>query len=238
MRATRSTSTASCATESWWDYYLLALAYKVPEGTWALAVLAVWCWSCVPRRARASWFDELTLLASRSLVLVVMSVFTNINLGLRYVLPIFPYLFISAESSSRGQGRWPVVGVGSRGALWACVSRRRSSATLAIHPHYLAYFNGVSGGPVRGSEHLIDSNLDWGQDLVGLKRLGRRQRPGRAVGLAYFGQINPDIFRLRHAAGDPESSLNWFLPPPVAGDDAPVAPAHSTWRRLGRASTP
>ena len=81
--------------KSWWDYYLRALVYKVPEGTWGLFVLS-WLVLLLSRRARAPWFDELTLLSVPIVVLVIMSVFTNINLGLRYVLPIFPYLFVSA----------------------------------------------------------------------------------------------------------------------------------------------
>ena len=37
--------------------------------------------------------------------------------------------------------------------------------TLAIHPHYLSYFNALAGGPEDGYNVLIDSNVDWGQDL-------------------------------------------------------------------------
>ena len=54
---------------------------------------------------------------------------------------------------------------------------------------------------------LIDSNLDWGQDLVALQKWCKKTIPGQPIGLAYFGQINPSIFTLR---GD---SFDWFLPP-------------------------
>jgi hypothetical protein len=86
-----------------------------------------------------------------------------------------------------------------------------AAATVSIHPHYLAYFNAVSGGPARGSDHLIDSNLDWGQDLVNLRDWLREHAPGERVGLAYFGQINPALFTLRG------EELDWFLPPPEPG---------------------
>ena len=86
-------------------------------------------------------------------------------------------------------------------------------STLVIHPHYLAYFNFVSGGPSRGSEHLIDNNLDWGQDLVGLKKWAEAHAPGEPIGLAYFGQINPSIFLLRAHQGVRERPLDWYLPP-------------------------
>src|SRR5262249_6231201 len=56
---------------------------------------------------------------------------------------------------------------------------------------------------------LIDSNIDWGQDLVGLQRWIKKNAPDETIGLAYFGQINPDLFRLRLG-----NEFSWFLPPP------------------------
>jgi hypothetical protein len=200
------------SSKSWWYYYLFALAYKVPEGTWAVVVLSLVV-TASSRRARASWFDELTLLSVPVVVLGVMSIFTNINLGLRYVLPVFPYLFISAGklvpwAAGMGDRLRRRLAVGLIGIALAATM----AATLAIHPHYLAYFNVLSGGPSRGSEHLIDSNLDWGQDLLGLRRWLDRNAPGERLGLAYFGQINPSIFAYR-----PGPALDWFLPPPSPG---------------------
>ena len=82
------------------------------------------------------------------------------------------------------------------------------AASAWIHPSYLSYFNWASGGPDRVPPHLIDSNLDWGQDLVALQRWHRENIPNERIGLAYFGQINPSIFAMR---GEP---FRWFLPPP------------------------
>jgi hypothetical protein len=197
---------------SWWYYYLFAMAYKVPEGTWLLVAASLVVLVASPR-SRATWFDEAFLMAMPLVVLVVMSFFTNINLGLRYVLPIFPFVFISTGKLAP----W-AVGIGPR------VRRRLAcgligvglaanvAATLSIAPHYLAYFNAVSGGPARGSEHLIDSNLDWGQDLLALKRWLNAHARDERVGLAYFGQINPSLFELRH-----EGAIDWYLPPPLPG---------------------
>jgi hypothetical protein len=90
------------------------------------------------------------------------------------------------------------------------------AATATIHPDYLAYFNWASGGPDRGAEHLIDSNLDWGQDLVKLNRWLKENHPGRKLGLAYFGQINPSLLALR---GD---GFEWFLPPALPDTISPM----------------
>jgi hypothetical protein len=214
--------------ESWWYYFLFALLYKVSEGTWLLTttsfVVLIWY-----RRARAPWADELAVLAGPVVVLAVMSFGTNINLGLRYVLPIFPYVFVSAgklapwAAGLAGRLRWIAIG-------WVGIGL--SSTVLAaalIHPHYLAYFNWASGGPARGSEHLIDSNLDWGQDLINLRSWLARHAPNERVGIAYFGQVPPIIFAKR---GDP---LNWFLPPYLpASLPASIDPTQFPIRYLGK----
>ena len=61
-----------------------------------------------------------------------------------------------------------------------------------IHPHYLAYFSPVVGGPEQGYRHLVDSSLDWGQDLPGLQKwLIAHRQPGEPVYLSYFGTADP-----------------------------------------------
>ncbi len=152
-------------------------------------------------------------------VLGVMSVFTNINLGLRYVLPVFPYLFISAGKLvpwAAGISR-----VGMRRAAATLIGfglAATVTSTLLIAPHYLAYFNLIAGGPDQGAAHLIDSNLDWGQDLIGLRDWLAKHAPGERVGIAYFGQINPSIFSYSEGR-----AFDWFLPPPVPGTARPFA---------------
>jgi hypothetical protein len=65
--------------------------------------------------------------------------------------------------------------------------------TLAIAPHYLAYFSPLVGGPRKGYTELVDSSLDWGTNLPGLKRWLDRNNPGgrEPVYLAYFGTDSP-----------------------------------------------
>jgi hypothetical protein len=190
----------------WWYYYLLTLAYKVPEGTWTLVLLGLAAtWATI--RARSAWADEITLWTVPLVMLLSISFLTDINLGLRYVLAIAPYVFIATGKVApwiarmTGRPKW-LMGSIAAGSLGMTII-----ATASIHPSYLAYFNWVSGGPDREPPRLIDSNLDWGQDLVALQRWWKRTIPGEPLGLAYFGQINPSIFEAR---GEP---FSWFLPP-------------------------
>ena len=199
----------------WWYFYLATLAYKVPEGTWLLVALGGLL-LMTTRRPLISWGDEFAVLALPVGVLAAMSFLTDICLGLRYILPIFPFVFVATGKIAP----W-IIGLGQRSRRFATglVVAALGSNVLAvalIHPHYLAYFNQVSGGPDHGSEHLIDSNLDWGQDLLALGRWLRTNHPGRRVGLAYFGQVNPSLLKV----GGNEAGFDWFLPPALGTFEA------------------
>ena len=146
----------------WWYYYLATLAYKVPEGTWLLVglggILLV-----TTQRSRLAWAEEFAVLALPVGVLAAISLLTDICLGIRYILPVFPFVYVTtgkvapwAWGLGKTARRWALGGIGVALAGLGL-------ATATIHPHYLAYFNQVAGGPDRGSAHLIDSNLDWGK---------------------------------------------------------------------------
>ena len=89
-KATRSTLNGEIRRTGWWYYYPLALLYKIPEGTWLLIVLSLVA-GVATIRSRGRWFDEIALWTVPVVMLFSMSFLTDINLGLRYVLPILPY---------------------------------------------------------------------------------------------------------------------------------------------------
>ena len=205
----------------WSDYYVRALLYKTPESTLLLAVVAVIAPLASPSlRRRLPWSEMAMLAVVPAAVLASMTLGTNINIGVRYVLPLVPFACVL---------------MGSLGLWWSLQTNRLGRAlvggflalglggtiaeTLTIHPHYLAYFNRVSGGPDRGAEHLIDSNLDWGQDLLNLAVWLESHAPEEPVGLAYFGQIHPNLLNQRPDA----TPLQWFLPPARPDTTNPLA---------------
>jgi 4-amino-4-deoxy-L-arabinose transferase-like glycosyltransferase len=215
----------------WWYYYFLALAYKVPEGTWLLVILSGVV-LVTTKRTRADWSNEIALGTVPVVILVSISFFTDINLGLRYVLPIAPYAFIAAGKIAPWLQRLSLAPRRPLIALVACSLGSTAVATAMIHPHYLSYFNWASGGPDHVPPHLIDSNLDWGQDLVSLREWWTKNIPGEPLGLVYFGQINPSIFAVR---GEP---FEWFLPPPLPGTLRPMQRSAVGLRRPAERLTP
>jgi hypothetical protein len=86
--------------------------------------------------------------------------------------------------------------------LFLCLAATAFS-TLRVHPHYLSYFNEAAGGPENGGRHLINSNLDWGQDLLFLKRWLDAHPEARPLQLAYFNFVDPRV-----------EGIAFHLPPP------------------------
>lgn len=165
-------------------YYAYALAYKLPLSTLALVLvgLAGMTW---PRPNSEDRRHGLFLVIAASVLPILASGSSN-QIGIRYVLPTFPILCVLAGQSAR----W--MGTGSRTwmsyLVWAAVLM--APLSLRFHPHHLAYFNMLAGGPPNGASHLVDSNIDWGQDLYALKAW-LDQHKVHDLGLAYFGTIPP-----------------------------------------------
>jgi hypothetical protein len=69
--------------------------------------------------------------------------------------------------------------------------------SLSVWPNYLAFFNQLVGGPRNGYQYLVDSSLDWGQDLPGLHQWLEKNAPaasGSPVYLSYFGTGDPKFY--------------------------------------------
>ena len=125
-----------------------------------------------------------------------LALLPSLNLGVRYLLPAFPFIFLIAgegvdwvwnNASREGFRKLPRVAVILM-VLWQVGSVAWS------YPGMIGYFNEVV--PRNQKIHyLADSNLDWGQDQ---KRLGEtaRQRGWPKVHLAYFGGIDPGFYGL------------------------------------------
>lgn len=168
---------------AWARYYVEAALWKLPLGTLLLAALGAVALLPPERRARA-----VPLLVLTAVPLAMISLLTNINLGFRYVLPLLPFVFLSAGGTfATGTSRRLRV-AGGLALLW------NAGSALRIHPDELAHFNELAGGPAGGRLRLIDSNLDWGQDLRPLASwLDRHPDWKRDVRLAYAGMVAPEI---------------------------------------------
>ena len=116
----------------------------------------------------------------------------KLNIGVRHILPIQPFVLLLAGTAIAelyASHRRPFRLLLGAACLVAVVE------FALICPHYLAFFNQFVGGPRNGHKYLVDSNLDWGQDLKGLK--GWMDGHGVShINLSYFGTADPAYYNI------------------------------------------
>ncbi|MBN1641401.1 MAG: glycosyltransferase family 39 protein [Anaerolineae bacterium] len=174
-----------------WQYFPVVFALKTPLPTLVLLLGAVLLSvrKGIGALAWVLWLPPLLFFA--------VSLTSELNLGYRYILPVLPFLLVlagragpwlSAElRARRAAGRALLVAAASLLVGWSAWSG------LSIYPHYLTYYNELAGGPENGWRYVVDSNIDWGQDLKGLK--GWMDEHGVArVALGYVGEAHPSYY--------------------------------------------
>jgi hypothetical protein len=169
----------------WWYFYPVVFLLKTPVPIQALFALATFVYI---KYFRKRWFEALFLFAP---IISLFAVFisSNIATGVRYLLPAYPCIFVLIGSLAQ-------YGKRARGLLYA-MAVWYVGAVLFIAPHYLAYFNELIGGSGNGYKYLVDSNLDWGQDLKGLKKYMDAHDITR-ISLSYFGLDSPKRYGINY----------------------------------------
>ncbi len=180
-----------------WYYFPLAAAYKTPLAEMAAvavaALIAIASGLRRPwRRPGVAWAG--TCVGGPALALGTATLATRLNIGLRNALPIYPYADVmvgvaAAWAWRRAPRRTAVVAIALIGG--------QALAAVAGWPDFVAYFNGVVGGPRGGASHLADGNLDWGQDIPALVQW---QRSHASVPLYadLFTSVDPGFYGLRY----------------------------------------
>jgi hypothetical protein len=191
------------STTGWWYYFPLAFLIKTPVPTLLSLALAL-----ALTVGRQSWRAEMWLLLPVAIYFLAL-MGSSLNIGYRHLLPVLPLLFVYVSKLATGDAQLtsrhsryeirlpqsvvrnllaviPIVLVG-----WQALS------ALRIYPHYLAYFNDIVGGPENGYQYLVDSNLDWGQDLPTLRDYLDREGIDH-INLSWFGPAPPERYGIRY----------------------------------------
>jgi hypothetical protein len=187
-----------------WDFFPYAIWVKTPPAVFVLLLLGAATWwtsrtglnrssAGVPRPYSYVYATTPCLALVACYLSVAMA--EDLNIGHRHVLPIYPALYIfagAAASAWQQRPRWFKLSV-ALSLGWLVVD------SVAIRPHYLAYFGPQAGGPREGYKRLVDSSLDWGMDLPGLRQWLDVHNPGAKVPLflAYFGSDSVQYYGIQ-----------------------------------------
>jgi hypothetical protein len=171
-------------------YFPVALAVKTPLGL--LLGLAAALAARGGRRFAA-------VLGVAILLFLLLSARTTYNIGVRHVLLAFPLASIAAGAAfARPVPRFRLVA--GLGALFVAAVE-----IATVHPHELSFFNALAGGLESGRRYFVDSNLDWGQDLLRLKDVAPALAPAGLPTVVFGGDLPA-----RHAP---------VLRPPLPGEE-------------------
>lgn len=187
-----------CSQHGWWYYYPCAFLFKSTPSELLLAAIlvagtCVAIWQARGRREKGDgpfrrpfrWAPDAAVwvLSSAALVFVAMVLTAHINIGHRYLVPLYVWLcMISVDRI----WSWMASAPRGRTILWGFLLLGQFSSMAGSMPDSLAYFNDLVGGPSNGWKLLADSNIDWGQDLPALTAV-LRERGAPPTAIAYFG---------------------------------------------------
>ena len=164
----------------WWWFFPAAILVKTPIAFLLLAALG--CVASLKEAWRTGrWETAVPSLCAMAILVAVLP--SRIAIGLRHVLPTYPFLALAA-----GFGLARLAGCGPTGTVGRTMAALLLAWHLAsgavAHPDYLAYFNEFAGR--HPDRVLVDSDLDWGQDL---RRLGDtlRKLGGTEVAVSLHG---------------------------------------------------
>jgi hypothetical protein len=162
----------------WWYYFPVVFAVKTPIGLLLALIAALAAWKWRPK-------ENVVILAISAAAFFALSMISAVNIGVRHILPVYPMLCVLAAAMITRLPRGWVIAT----ACAAIVAIESAS----IYPDYLAFFNAAAGGPAVGPRYLLDSNIDWGQDVKKL-RTWLRARNIPSVCMFYFGNTGVEFY--------------------------------------------
>lgn len=169
--------------KGFWYYFFLAFLFKEP-----IPLLILLAGSIILYRwLKKGNNQELFLLIPIAFYLFAFMV-NKVNIGLRHILPVYPFLFVFIGKLSTWRFRYRSLFIIPLICWYVLIA-------AMLFPHYLSYFNEFAGGSENGWTVLIDSNVDWGQDLKGLK-VWMNENNVSKVKMAYFGHDDRDYRKI------------------------------------------
>lgn len=167
----------------WWYYFPVAFVLKVSVALLVFIMLAALAF-------RRHGFEKERSAEYIAIAFVLMffgiSLFSHINIGIRHMLPTFPFIFLLCSKA---------VKYAKDARLFFALAALYALSTLIIAPHYLSHFTEPIGS--NGYQYLADSNNDWGQDLKGLAQYLERNNISD-IRLTYFGTAPPEYYGIRY----------------------------------------
>jgi hypothetical protein len=197
----------SYSEQGWWWFFPFAFLIKTPIASLlsfllSLVTLAVRRWfpdrwatskSSVSRDPSLYDLSPLFILGG---IYGLVCLSSHLDIGLRHLLPVYPVLFVLAGANTF----WLIAKKALGMVVVAALLAGTITESLCAWPNYLAFFNQLVGGSRNGYQYLVDSSLDWGQDLPSLHQWLEKNlsmTSSTNVYLSYFGTGDPNYYGIK-----------------------------------------
>lgn len=189
-----------------WSYFPIAFLLKSSIPLLLLFPVGAWALSRQPERRRALLF-----LTVPPIGYFLVSMTSGINIGIRHLLPVYPFLIGLASAA--------VVALWRRGGMWKAalvlLFAYQAAVVVRVSPHYIPFANDFWGGPDATYKVLSDTNVEWGQSLKEVERYVERH----GVDRCWYAGVGPTAM---HRAAQPcrllPDGYRWVL------TEEPLAP--------------
>lgn len=170
------------------SYFFWTVLLKTPVVTLVLILCALVTTLLAKEHRRALRFAWIPIL-----LYLLVAVRANLNIGHRHLLPVYPFLYVMCGVLALRWAQWkPRVRIAIAAAVLVLL------AYVGLMPNRLSYINELGGASSDAHRHLVDSNYDWGQDLVKLRRWLDENKVSEPINLCYFGTADPRFYGIRH----------------------------------------
>lgn len=186
----------------WYHYFPVVYIIKEPLTFHLLTIISLLYlsllikkpfWHC-PFSRLFAWanthFEELSMLFFL-LIYWFSSLTSPLNIGVRHLLPVFPFTFVLLAGTINSWLKPPYLRL--KYLFFAVLILWQALSVIQIYPHFLSYFNEIAGGAEKGYLYTVNSNLDWGQDLKRLKKWVEENKIEK-IYINYFGGSDVEYY--------------------------------------------
>lgn len=174
----------------WWYYFPLAWLIKTPISEIILFFTAIF------------YFLKNKLYKNKNYLIIFFTpiiysaslLFSKINIGLRYALPVELFIIIAVGVLIK----WQDIQSTLIKSTLVCLGVWYLINFIQISPYQLTFFNECVSGAKNGANYLVDSNIDWGQDLKRLKNYLVKNNINEKIYLSYFGNADPNYYQINY----------------------------------------
>lgn len=199
-------------------YFPIVYLIKEPLALHFFTLFAVLSLLTHIRKPRMPLVEEVLGIVSRHFIPIALFLFialywttslrSNLNIGIRHLLPTFPFLYLLLGifiakripkkdelqiSDTRPQGIKSSFVFFAKLFFIFSLSFWYIGSTLKAYPSFISYFNEIPGEKKNAARYVVDSNLDWGQDFKRLEEFVEKNNIEK-IRLHYFGGADPEYY--------------------------------------------